>query len=126
MRATGRHREVAIRTAIGAGRGQIVMQMLVEGLLLSGLGAVVGLALGLAGVRGLLGLLGAQVPGEPAVTLNLPMLGMALALAAATGVIFGLVPALAPGASDINAVLRDDSARGTASRSAGQPAPASS
>ncbi len=70
MRATGRHREVAIRTAIGAGRIQIMVQMLVEGLLLSGLGAVVGLGLGLAGVRGLL-------------------------------------------------VLRDDSARGTASRGTG-------
>ena len=119
MRATGRHREVAIRTAIGAGRRQIVMQMLVEGLLLSGLGAVVGLALGLAGVRGLLVLLDSRLPGAPAVSLSLPMLGFALALAALTGVVFGLVPALAAGSSDINVVLRDDSARGTASRGTG-------
>jgi predicted permease len=119
MRATGRHREVAIRTAIGAGRRQIVTQMLVEGLLLSGLGAVVGLALGLAGVRGLLVLLDSQVPGAPAVSLSLPMLGFALALAALTGVVFGLVPALAAGGASVNLVLRDDGARGTASRGTG-------
>jgi len=58
MRATGRHREVAIRTAIGAGRAQLVTQMLTEGLVLSLLGAVVGLGLGLAGGRGLVALIG--------------------------------------------------------------------
>ena len=57
MRATGRHREVAIRTAIGAGRAQLVKQMLTEGLVLSLLGAVVGLGLGLAGGRGLVALI---------------------------------------------------------------------
>ncbi len=64
MRATGRQREVAIRTAIGAGRGDLVRQMLTEGLVLSLLGAVVGLGLGLAGVRGLVAAERAAVAGR--------------------------------------------------------------
>ncbi len=119
MRATGRQREVAIRTAIGAGRGHLIKQMLTEGLVLSLVGAVVGLGLGLAGVRGLVALIGPQLPGAPEVTLNWPMLGFALGFAGLTGVVFGLVPALATRGADVNLVLRDDSARGTASRGTG-------
>lgn len=119
MRATGRHREVAIRAAIGAGRGHLVRQMLTEGLALSLLGAAVGVGLGLAGVRGLVGLIGQQLPGAADVTLSWPMLGFALAMAGLTGVVFGLVPALATSATNVNQVLRDDSARGSASRGTG-------
>ncbi|MEZ5417170.1 MAG: ABC transporter permease [Vicinamibacterales bacterium] len=119
MRATGRHREVAIRTAIGAGRGHLVRQMLAEGLVLSLLGAVVGLGLGLAGVRGLVGLIGQQLPNAADVALSWPMLAFALAMAGLTGVIFGLVPALTSSATNVNQVLRDDSARGSASRGTG-------
>ncbi|HUU34022.1 MAG TPA: ABC transporter permease, partial [Vicinamibacterales bacterium] len=119
MRATGRQREVAIRTAIGAGRGHLVRQMLTEGLVLSLLGAVVGLGLGLAGVRGLVLLSAQQLPGAPDVTLNWPMLTFALGMAGLTGMIFGLVPALATRRTNVNLVLRDDSARGSASRGTG-------
>ncbi|MBP7776256.1 MAG: ABC transporter permease [Acidobacteria bacterium] len=119
MRATGRHREVAIRTAIGAGRGHLVRQMLTEGLVLSLLGAVVGLGLGLAGVRGLVALIAQQLPHAPAVTLNGPMLAFALGMAVLTGMVFGLVPALATRKTNVNLVLRDDSARGSASRGTG-------
>ena len=119
MRATGRHREVAIRSAIGAGRGHLVKQMLTEGLVLSLLGAVVGLGLGLAGVRGLVALIGQQLPGTADVALSWPMLGFALAMAGLTGVVFGLVPALTTSGANVNQVLRDDSARGSASRGTG-------
>ncbi len=119
MRATGRHREVAIRSAIGAERGHLVKQMLTEGLVLSLLGAVVGLGLGLAGVRGLVALIGQQLPGAADVALSLPMLGFALAMAGLTGVVFGLVPALTTSGTNVNQVLRDDSARGSASRGTG-------
>jgi len=119
MRATGRHREVAIRTAIGAGRAQLVKQMLTEGIVLSLLGAVVGLGLGLAGVRGLVVLIGPQLPGAPAVALNWPMLAFALVMAMVAGVVFGLVPAMATMKTNVNLELRDDSARGSAARGAG-------
>jgi len=119
MRASGRHREVAIRSAIGAGRGHLVKQMLTEGLVLSLLGAVVGLGLGLAGVRALVGLIGQQLPAAADVTLSWPMLGFTLAMAGLTGAVFGLVPALATSATNVNQVLRDDNARGSASRGTG-------
>ena len=119
MRATGRHREVAIRTAIGAGRAHLVKQMLTEGIVLSLLGAVVGLGLGLVGVRGLVALVEQQLPGAAVVSLNWPMLGFALAMAMVTGVVFGLVPARATMKTNVNLVLRDDSARGSATRGTG-------
>lgn len=119
MRATGRHREVAIRTAIGAGRAQLVTQMLTERLVLSLLGAVVGLGLGLAGGRGLVALTGQQLPGAPAAALNWPMLSVALVMAIVTGVVFGLVPTMATMKANVTLVLRDDSARGSAARGTG-------
>lgn len=119
MRATSRQREVAIRTAIGAGRGDLVRQMLTEGLVLSFVGAVVGVGLALAGVRGLVALIGPQLPGAPTVALNGPMLAFAIAMAGLTGLAFGLVPAVATRKTDVNLVLRDDSARGSASRGTG-------
>ncbi len=120
MRATGRHREVAIRTAIGAGRGHLVKQMLTEGLVLALLGATLGLGLGLAGVQGLVALISQRLPYTPEVALNWPMLGFALGIAVLTGLIFGLVPALATRGANLNQVLRDDSARGSASRGTGR------
>ena len=56
MRATGRSREIAIRTTLGAGQWRLVRQMVIEGLVLSAIGGVCGLAAGLAGVRGLIAL----------------------------------------------------------------------
>ncbi len=119
MRATGRQREVAIRTAIGAGRGDLVRQMLVEGLVLSSAGAITGLALGLAAVQGLIVLAGPRLPGAPSASLNLPMALFAVALALITGVVFGLVPAAAAWRADLDLVLRDDGTRGTAGRGTG-------
>jgi predicted permease len=119
MRATGRQREVAIRTAIGAGRGDLVRQMIVEGLVLSSAGAIAGLALGVAAVQGLIALAGPRLPGAPSAALNVPMAVFAVALALVTGVVFGLVPAAAAWRADLDLVLRDDGTRGTAGRGTG-------
>lgn len=119
MRATGRHREIAIRAAIGAGRGHLIKQMLTEGLVLSMLGAAGGLGLGIAGVRGLIALVGPQLPGAPPAALNLPVLAFTAGMAILTGLVFGLVPALATMRGNVIQVLRDDNTRGSAGRGTG-------
>ena len=119
MRATGRLRELAIRGALGAARGRIVSQLLVEGLVLAALGTIGGLVVGYAGLKALLALSTTPLPGSPHATLHPPVLLFTTALAAATGVIFGVAPALTVLRGNTAAFLKDDSSRGTAGRSAG-------
>jgi predicted permease len=118
MRATGRYRELAIRVTLGAGRWRLVRQLLTEGVVLSFAGALAGLALGLAGVRGLIALSSRELSGvEPAI--HLPVLAFTVALAIVTGVAFGLVPALAVLRGNTSSFLKDDTARSSASRGTG-------
>ena len=119
MRATGRYRELAIRTTLGAGQRRLIRQMLTEGLVLASLGAVCGLLLGLAGVRALVALGSQQVPGLTTATLQPAVLAFTLALAVATGLVFGLVPALVVLRGNTWSLLKDDSTRGSAGRSTG-------
>ncbi len=119
MRATGRYRELAIRTTLGAGQWRLVRQMLTEGIVLSLFGAVGGIAVGLAGVRGLVALSSEQIPGMTTASLQPAVLVFTLALAIVTGLVFGLVPALIVLRGNAAALMRDDSARGSASRSTG-------
>jgi predicted permease len=119
MRATGRSRELAIRGALGAGRMRIVRQLLIEGVVLSVAGAIAGLAVGLGGMRALLALSTTQIPGSPAAAIHLPVLLFTVALAALTGVVFGVVPALTVFRTNTAAFLKDDGSRGTAGRRTG-------
>ena len=119
MRATGRYRELAIRTTLGAGHQRLIRQLLTEGLVLSGLGAIAGLAVGWAGVRGLVALSPQQVPGMAEASLNPAVMAFTMALAVLTGLVFGLVPALTVLRGSMSTVLKDDSARGSASKSTG-------
>jgi predicted permease len=94
-RASARHREIALRRAIGAGTGRLLRQMLIEGLLLSGLGAVLGLVVAAAAVQVLVRLFAGahqRVLLEPAFDLRL--LGFTATVAVLTGLIFSLGPAL--------------------------------
>ncbi len=119
MRATGRARELAIRTTMGAGRWRLVRQLLTEGLVLAFFGAAGGLALGLAGVRGLVALSTRQIPGMAGASINPAVLIFTTVLAIVTGLVFGLVPAITVMRGNTNALLKEDTARGSAGKSTG-------
>src|SRR5215210_5979805 len=119
MRATGRGRELAIRTTLGAGRWRLVQQMLTEGVVLSLFGAVAGLAVGMAGVRALIAMSATQIPGQLSATLNLPVVTFTLLLAVVTGLVFGAVPAISVIRGNTASILKEDATRGSASRATG-------
>ena len=114
-RATIRRREIAIRSALGAGRSRLMWQLLTESLLLSLAGGVLGLGLGYVGVRALLAINPSDIPrvGEQgaAVALDWRVLVFTLVAAILTGILFGLVPALSTSRSDISNTLRESGAR---------------
>ena len=93
-RAAGRARESAIRTALGAGRARLVRQTLTESLLLSVIGGLLGIALAAAGVQLLLRTAPAGLPRLSEVTVDGRVLGFALLVSLATGIAFGILPAL--------------------------------
>jgi putative ABC transport system permease protein len=107
-RASGRAREIAIRTSLGATRGRIVRQMLTESVLL----ALVGGGLGLGFANWLMGVLRAASPEEMALDATLRLdplvLTFTLVISVLAGVVFGLAPALYGSRSDLNAAVKGD------------------
>lgn len=93
-RGSGRAREVAVRAAVGAGRGRLVAQFLGESLVLGALGAAGGLAVAWGGIRALVALGPAGIPRLAEVGMDWRVLAFAGAVAIATSVLFGIVPAL--------------------------------
>jgi putative ABC transport system permease protein len=114
-RASARRREFATRAALGAGRGQIIRQLLTESLVLSLSGGLLGLVLGFTGVRLLLGLSPGNIPriGEDgsAVTLDINILFFTLGISVLTGIVFGLVPAISASRPDLAATLNENGSR---------------
>ena len=94
VRATGRVQEFAVRAALGSGRSRLMRQLLVESLLLAGLGGVAGLALAEAGIRILQALGHEMLPRLNDIGLNTNVLVFTLAATAATAVVSGIAPAL--------------------------------
>jgi putative ABC transport system permease protein len=115
IRATGRKRELATRSALGAGRWQIVRQLLVESLTLSLTGGALGLLLGVVGVRLLLAIAPGGIPriGEDgsAVTVDGNVLLFTVGVSVLTGILFGLVPALSASRPNLVAALNESSSR---------------
>ncbi|MBN8247652.1 MAG: ABC transporter permease, partial [Verrucomicrobia bacterium] len=93
-RAAARRKEMAIRAAIGAGRMRVFRQLLTESVLLALLGGAVGVVLGIGSLKLLLALSPPGIPRLQEAAFGGPVLAFALMITLATGVLFGLVPAL--------------------------------
>ncbi|MDQ2774827.1 MAG: ABC transporter permease [Acidobacteriota bacterium] len=109
-RATGRRREVAIRVAIGASRGQLMKQLLTESLLLAGIGGGLGLVLAYAGDRLLTFAMtryDLTLPNASVIEIDWRVLLFSLVVTVATGVIFGLAPAWITTKVDCNEALKE-------------------
>lgn len=109
-RATDRRKEMAVRISMGAGRGAIVRQLLVESLLLASLGGAVGLALGVAASRLLVGVdPPVDLPLNLQVGINVRILLFTAGIAGFAALVFGLTPALEATRAPVAATLRDES-----------------
>jgi len=115
-RAIGRERELALRTAIGATRGRLVTQLLVESLVLASIGGALGLALTVGGVRLLNVLLPPGLLPVPAVPIDVAVLAFAAAVSMLTGLLFGLAPAWSMTGLDLHAALKQASRSSTGGR----------
>ena len=91
--ATRRGRELAIRSAIGAGRGRLIRQLLAESLVLALAGGALGVLLSIIGIDALIAVAPSDLPRMKEAGLNVPVLAFALAVSIASAVVFGLLPA---------------------------------
>ncbi len=106
-RAPLRHRELAVRLAVGAGRGRLVAQLLTESLLLAILGGVGGIAVGEAGIRLLRGIeFPTDLIAPPAFVMDNRALGFSIAVAVVSALMFGLGPALSTTRIDLSYSMR--------------------
>jgi predicted permease len=114
-RAASRHREFAVRAALGASRARIVRQLLTEGILLSLAGGCAGLLISLWLTRLLVRLIPTNTPRLDEVGPDARVFGFALAVSILTGLLFGLVPALQASRSDLNETLKEGGRTGAGS-----------
>ena len=114
-RASTREREVAVRVALGAGRGRLIQQFLTESVLTAVLGGVLGLAMAFLVIQTLVGMSPANIPRMGDVGIDWRVLGFTLVVSLVTGVVFGLVPAL----QSTNAALQTSLKEGGRSGSSG-------
>jgi predicted permease len=108
-RAASRRKEIAVRTALGAGRARLIRQMLTESMVLAGCGAVLGLVLAWAATRALSGLQAMSIPMLLSVRVDGTALLFTALIALATGLLFGLAPALQLSGAAITEALKDSS-----------------
>ena len=115
VRATVRKREIAIRAAIGAGRGRIIRQLLTESVVLSAMGGVLGLVIGVIGIRTLLAVNPGNIPriglDGSRVGVDWRVLAFTALVSLVTGLVFGLFPALQSSGVDLNTTIKESSGR---------------
>ena len=115
-RALGRKKEIAVRAALGASRGALIRQLLVESLLLAAISGVCGILLSQWCTHVLASLTLSSLPRIAEARFDLPVLAFAVSVSLASGILFGLAPALQLSKPDLNAVLRDEGRGSTGSR----------
>src|SRR5438477_1890780 len=115
-RASARGREMAIRQALGAGRGRLTQQLLTESLLLSLIGGIAGLTILFSAKDFLVRLLPENLPRLGEISINWWILLFALGVSVITGVIFGLAPALRAGRLDLTHALKREGRGSTGAR----------
>ncbi len=115
-RTAARQKEIAIRTALGAGRRRLIAQMLTEGVVLSFSGGVLGLLLAIVGTRALARLEAMNVPLLQTVHIDITTLGFTVGIAIVTGIVFGLTPAFQTPESMLHDALKDTGRGSTGGR----------
>jgi predicted permease len=105
--ATTRTGEIAVRSALGAGRGRLIRQLLAESVVLSILGGAVGLLLASWGVKALMAVAPADLPRAAGVQMDAAVLAFSVAISVLAGVTFGTVPAIIASRPDLTVFLRD-------------------
>ena len=106
-RATVRGREMGIRAALGASRWRLVRGLLVEGLVLSMLGAVIGMSIAVIGVQTIRAWLPAGLPRVASIGVDLRVLVATIGAATLSGLFFGIVPAMQSSRPDLSTALKD-------------------
>jgi len=107
VRGEDRHKEIAVRAALGASRGRIVRQLLTESSLLAALGGGIGLLLAIWGVDALMAISPEDIPRLAETSLDLRVTGFALLVSLFTAALFGLTPALRAVKSDLHTTLKE-------------------
>jgi predicted permease len=115
-RAAGRTREIALRAALGAGRGRVVRQLLTESCALAGVAGLAGLLLAWTLVQALAALAPADLPRIDEVRLDTPVLLFSLGLSLVSTLIFGLVPALHASRLDLSGSLKQGGSTASAAK----------
>jgi putative ABC transport system permease protein len=119
-RATSRSKEMAVRVALGADRWRIVRQLLVESVMVALIGATLGIAFAYAFLQWIKANILGGIPFWMQFTIDAPVLAFTTAVAVATGLLFGLVPAIQSARPNLNETLRDGGSRGTSAGRARQ------
>jgi predicted permease len=112
-RAESRHKEFAVRTALGASRKRILQQFVAEGIVLSLIGAVLGLMLAYWGLQALLAANPDSIPRSAEITLDPVVLAFTVGIAVLTGVVFGMAPLLHVGDQSVTAAIKEGGVRTT-------------
>ncbi len=119
-RASGRQQEMAVRAAMGASAGRMIRQMLTESLLLAFIGAIAGLTTAVITLKAVLRFVPANLPRLGEVNIDWHVLGFALLISLATGLLFGLAPAIHSSKSGLASTMREGSRGSGSSAKAGR------